>query len=273
MTTTAPPNRSRTGRTVALIVAGTVVVALIAWLVVGAVRATTRPDASGTWEIDERFDSVVLEGDLADVDITYRDIDRSELTLRQGDSRARLDLDHEVRGDTLHVSLRHVREIGLPQWWPWPGARGPRLELVLPASLEQDVALDMSTDVGDIRATGGFGGVTARSDVGDIELHGSAASVDLRTSTGDIDVTRVSTAGAMTVQSRIGDLTLALDALPDGIDVRTETGEVTVNLPEGRYDVTADTSIGDLELAVANDPSATRHYEFTSGIGDISIGN
>ena len=31
--------------------------------------------------------------------------------------------------------------------------------------------------------------------------------------------------------------------------------------------------VGDLELAVANDPSATRHYDFTSGIGDISIRN
>lgn len=273
MTTTAPQNPSRTGRNVALIVAGVVIAALIVWLVVGAVRAATRPDASGTWEIDESFDSVVLDGDLVDVDIIYRDIDRSELTLRQGDSRARLDLDHEVRGDTLHVSLRHVREVGVPQWWPWLGARSPRLELALPASLEGDVAFAVSTDVGDIRATGEFGGVTARSDVGDIELHGVAASVVVRTNTGDVDMTRFSTAGTMTAESRIGDVTIELDALPDGIDVDTDTGEVTVKLPDGRYAVSADTSIGDLELEVPNDPSAARHYDFTSGIGDISVTN
>ncbi|MDQ2697866.1 MAG: hypothetical protein M3Y46_03650, partial [Actinomycetota bacterium] len=100
MSTTETSSRpSHTGRTVALIVVGVVVTAMIVWLAVGVVRAATRPDASGTFEIEEPFDSVVLDSDLADVDIAYRDVARSELTLRQGDSRERLELDHEVRGD------------------------------------------------------------------------------------------------------------------------------------------------------------------------------
>ena len=138
MSTTETPRPSHTGRTVALIVVGVIVLAVIAWLAVGVVRAATRPvGASDTFEIDEPFDSVVLDGDLADVSVEYGDVSRSELTLRQGDARQRLELDHEVRGDTLHVSLTHVREFGMPElWWPWFGARSPELVLVLPAQLE-----------------------------------------------------------------------------------------------------------------------------------------
>ncbi|WP_136708376.1 DUF4097 family beta strand repeat-containing protein [Agromyces sp. H66] len=274
MSTTAPPNPSRAGRTVVLIIVGAVVAAIIVWLSVAAVHAATRPDASGTWEIEDRFDSVVVDGDLADVDITYREVDRAELTLGQGGSGARLDLEHEVRGETLRVSLRHVREFGVFQApWLWLGDRTPRLELVLPAALEREVTLALSTDAGDIHATGAFGDVTARSDIGDIELRGSVASLDVRTDAGDVDATDMSIGGDLTVQSVIGDVTLELESLPSGIDVETEAGELTVRLPEGRYAVSTETSLGDLELEVPNDPSATRRYDFASRIGDITIRN
>lgn len=272
MTTTAPPNSSHTGRTAAMIIVGALIAAIIVWFAVGAVRAATRPDASGTWEIAERFDSVVVDGDLADLDIAYRDVDRAELTLRHGDSSARLELDHVVRGTTLHVSLRHVREIAMPSWpWPWHDLHSPRLELVLPASLERDVALAVATDLGDVHVAGDFGTVSARSDIGDIELSGSAASVDVRTTAGEIDVMRLSTDGDLTAQSQIGDVTLDLSSLPDRIDVETDAGEVTVRLPEGSYAVGTEASLGDVELAVPNDPSASRRYEFATGVGDIEI--
>ncbi|WP_448808138.1 DUF4097 family beta strand repeat-containing protein [Agromyces bauzanensis] len=275
MSTSATPNPSRTGRTMALIVIGAIIAAIVVWVAVGVVRTLTRPDASGTWELEERFDSVALDGDLADVRIAYGDVDHGELTLRQGDSLERLELDHEVRGDTLHVSLRHVREFGLPQLWLpwWSGARSPELDLVLPAALEGGIALDVNTDVGDVRADGAFDAVEARSNVGDIELTGSAASLDVHNAVGEVEVIGFSTDGDLTAQSGVGDVTLDLESLPTRVEVETETGELTVSLPEGRYAVDADTSIGDLDLDVANDPSADRRYEFTTSIGDVSITN
>lgn len=271
-TTETSPRPAHTGRTVALIVVGVVITAMIVWLATGVVRAATRPDASGTFEIEEPFDAVVLDSDLADVDIAYRDVARTELTLRQGDSRERLELDHEVRGDTLHVSLRHVRELGMPLQWPWFGDRSPRLELVLPAALERaPVALEVSTDVGDIDTAGDFADVSLRSSVGDIELGGSAESLAVHTDAGEIDLDRFSTEGELTARSGVGDVTIGLDALPSGIRVETEAGEVHVDLPQGRYALTADTSLGEVDIDADSDSSAARLYEFTTSVGDISV--
>ncbi len=272
-TTDTSHGPAHTGRTVTLIVVGVVIMAMIVWLVVGAVRAAARPDASGTFEIDERFHTVVVDSELADVDIAYRDVARSELTLRQGDSRERLQLDHEVRGDTLHVSLRHVREFGLPDLrWPWFGERSPQLELVLPIELEREhVALQVRTDVGDIDAIGAFADVSLRSNVGDIDLGGSADALAVHTEAGEIGLERFSTEGELTARSAVGDVTIALEALPSGIRVETEAGEVHVDLPEGRYAVTADTSLGDVDIDADTDSSAARQYEFTSSVGDISV--
>jgi hypothetical protein len=271
-TTEISPRPAHTGRTVALIIAGVVITAMIAWLATGVVRAATRPDASGTFEIEEPFDAVVFDSDLADVDIAYRDVARSELTLRQGDSRERLELDHEVRGDTLHVSLRHVRELGMPLQWPWFGDRSPWLELVLPAALEGDpVALEVSTDVGDIDTAGAFADVSLRSSVGDIEFGGSAESLEVHTDAGEIDLDRFSTGGELIARSGVGDVTIGLDALPSGIRVETEAGEVHVDLPQGRYALTADTSLGEVDIDADSDSSAARLYEFTTSVGDISV--
>lgn len=271
-TTETSPRPAHTGRTIALIVVGVVITAMIVWLAAGVVRAASRPDASGTFEIEEPFDAVVLDSDLADVDIVYRDVARSELTLRQGDSRERLELDHEVRGDTLHISLRHVRELGMPLQWPWFGDRSPQLELVLPAALEREpVALEVSTDVGDIDTAGAFADVSLRSSVGDIELGGSAESLAVHTDAGEIDLDRFSTEGELTARSGVGDVTIGLDALPSGIRVETEAGEVRVDLPQGRYALNADTSLGEIDIDADNDSSAARQYEFTTSVGDISV--
>ena len=273
MSTTETSRPSHTGRTVALIVAGVVITAMVVWLAVGAVRAATRADASGTFEIEKTFDTVVLDSDLADVDIAYRDVVRGELILRQGDSRERLELDHQVRGDTLHVSLRHVRELGLPTlWWPWFGDRSPQLELVLPAALEREsITLEVSTDVGDIDTTGAFADVSLRSSVGDIELDGSAESLAVHTDAGEIDLERFGTEGELTARSGVGDVTIGLETLPSGIRVETEAGEVHVDLPEGRYALTADTSLGEVDIDADNDSSAARRYEFITSVGDISV--
>ncbi len=274
MSTTETPSPSHAGRNVALIVVGVIVLAVIAWLAVGVVRSATRPvGASDTFEIDAPFNAVVLDGDLADVSVEYGDVSRSELTLRQGDARERLELDHEVRGDTLHVSLTHVREFGMPElWWPWFGTRSPELVLVLPASLESDpVTLDLSTDMGDVDAVGIYADVAARSHVGDIALRGAAESLDVHTDAGEIDLDRFSTDGELTAQSAVGDITLELEALPSGLRVESEVGQVHVDLPEGRYALTVDTEIGDVDLDAQNDPSAARQYEFTTNVGDISV--
>ena len=273
MSTTETPSPSHTGRNVALIVVGVIVLAVIAWLAVGVVRAATRPvGASDTFEIDGRFDSVVLDGDLADVSVEYGDVSRGELTLRQGDARQRLELDHEVRGDTLHVSLTHVREFGMPDlWWPWFGTRSPELVLVLPAQLEsQPVALDLSTDMGDIEAVGIYADVSAGSHVGDISLRGAADSLDVHTDAGEIDLHRFSTDGELGGPA-VGDVTLQLEALPSELRVESEVGQVRVDLPQGRYALTVDTAIGDVDIDAQNDPSAAREYSFTTNVGDISV--
>ncbi|GAA1760329.1 DUF4097 family beta strand repeat-containing protein [Agromyces humatus] len=273
MSATDTPRPSHTGRTVALIVVGVIIVAMVAWLAAGVVRTALRPDASGTFEVDGRFDSVVLDGDLADVNVEYGDVARGELTLRQGDARTRLELDHEVRGDTLHVSLRHVREFGMPDlWWPWFGDRSAELVLVLPASLEREpIALDLSTDVGDIDVAGTFADVSARSHVGDVALRGTADSLDVHTDAGEIDLDRFSTEGELTARSAVGDVTLELEALPSGLRVESEVGQVHVDLPEGHYALTTDTDLGDVDVDATSDPSAARQYEFTTSVGDISV--
>ncbi|HEX6366346.1 MAG TPA: DUF4097 family beta strand repeat-containing protein [Agromyces sp.] len=273
MSTTESPRSSYAGRTAALIVIGVIITAMVAWLAVGVVRTLTRPDASGTFEISERFDSVVLDGDLADVSVAYGAVDRTELTLRQNGSRARLALDHEVRGDTLHVSLQHVREFGIPDLsWLWIGDRAPELQLVLPAALEREpVAIDLRTDVGDVVAVGTFDDVSARSHVGDIELTGSAASLDVKSDVGTIDLARFDTEGELSVQSAVGDVTLALEALPSGIRVETDLGEVNVNLPQGRYAITVDSALGEVDLQADSDMSAARQYRFETNIGNITV--
>src|SRR5690625_7799118 len=93
--------------------------------------------------------------------------------------------------------------------------------------------LDLSSDVGDVRAQGEFSSLTATSNVGEVLL------------------TAVSAPRGVHIDAEVGDVELELsDPVPAGVEITSSVGDVEVRLPmDATGDVTITTDIGNASLA------------------------
>lgn len=155
--------------------------------------------------------------------------------------------------DGTRVRVTQPRHNG---WFPWSSDAG-EVELVVPESLARTMDLDLTTDIGDVSATGEFAAVTAQTSTGGVDL-------DLGGITGEVSGT-----------SNLGDIEVRLgqDSTPTAVTASTNTGEVAVHLPgTAGYRVTATTDLGervvDPTLISADGIPVTA----TSDLGDVTVG-
>jgi hypothetical protein len=141
-------------------------------------------------------------------------------------------------------------------------------EILLPPG----VALDLTTNTGDIRASASAA-VAARTDTGDILVTAPGApTVDARTNTGDVVVTGGSAGASVRAQSDIGAISLTLAESPALARALTNTGDITVTVPGGAgYHVVATSDTGDTRVDVPEDRASPRTVEASTDTGDVVV--
>ncbi len=267
------PNTLRT----ALLVIGSIVLAAI--LVVTITRVAfllNREDTSGTFSVEQRFDTVELRTSAADVDVEYADVEQPEIRFDQGGTDLRLDYD--VSGGVLKIRVDH------PGWgwfgggWfgggfgDWGWNEGATLRLALPEAMERDaIELRMKTTAGDLALSGEYGDVELESTAGNLRMSGAYESLRIGTTAGDQRLEGVSVSGALSSESTAGDSSFELDSLPASMDVQSTAGNVRVTLPRGDYRIETDTTAGEVRQNVSSDQSSDRVYRFETTAGDIEL--
>ncbi|WP_114856006.1 DUF4097 family beta strand repeat-containing protein [Brachybacterium sp. YJGR34] len=139
----------------------------------------------------------------------------------------------------------------------FPGQLSARDLLILVPS-GHELALDLTTEVGDIRAEGTFTSLDIGTDVGSVRLTPVSApeGLTVRSDVGQIEVEVEDPApGRIEVTGAVGDVDLLLPADAGGeVLAASDLGEVSVSAPgTGRWEVEATAELGDLRV----DPSLT----------------
>lgn len=149
------------------------------------------------------------------------------------------------------------------------------------------LALRLQTDVGEIEAHGFQAGGRFRTDVGNIAVTDFVGPVDAKSDVGDV---RVSTSGAITIRTDVGDVVAhATGAESHSVAVSTDVGAVVLHLdPNWSGKVVAATDVGSVTLATqtaVREEKRTKHrfegkigeastqasIEITSDVGSITI--
>jgi uncharacterized membrane protein len=113
--------------------------------------------------------------------------------------------------------------------------------------------------------------VQVRTTTGDVSLRRLDGEVTVDSTTGDVNARQLA-ADQVSVQTGVGDVSLAFDAAPTSVTARAGTGDVQVAVPTGQtYAVTARSSVGDRTVTVPTADSATHSITATSSLGDVSV--
>lgn len=174
---------------------------------------------------------------------------------------------HEPR-TTIHAGNGLLTVVGscADRWW---FARcDTDFEILLPPG----VALDLTTNTGDVQASGSAA-VAARTDTGTIRLTvPGAPTVEARTDTGDVSVTGGSVDTSVRTQTDTGAISLTLAEPPSLVRAVTNTGDVTITVPGSvSYHVTATTDTGDTRVSVPEDRFSPRTVDASADTGDVEI--
>lgn len=216
------------------------------------VTATHELGTPSSLELSSRFADVTVQRS-ADVDqVTLALVSPGSTTLPAAGATARAAV--ETRGSAEAVRAS-VREPGMAGPVPWQSEDRDVLVLV-PEDL--DLRLSVTTDLGDITASGRYTSLSARTDTGDVALDD------------------IATSGAVTVKTSVGDIDLRMR--PDThspLRVSAETGDVSIAVPGKRqYDVSSHASVGDeqIEPGVQAAPGAEASpISANADVGDVTI--
>lgn len=133
-------------------------------------------------------------------------------------------------------------------------------------------AVRVRTDSGSVVVQEISGMIDVETKAGGIRLDRTRGSVRASTSAGSIDGTDV-VAGFLDATTAAGRIRLSLAEPSPRMGLRTDAGSIDVALPpaQGGYRVTTDTGAGKAEVTVAQDPTAARAINATTGAGNIRI--
>lgn len=142
-----------------------------------------------------------------------------------------------------------------------------------------ELALDLTSSVGDVRADGEFSALDITAQVGDVQLAPVTAPEGLRVSSdlGSIEIELAGTPpAAIDLTSSVGDIDLLLPSDAGGdVNVASDLGSIDISAPgSGRWSVDAAAEVGELKV----DPSLTGAtgpalgtFTVTSEVGDVTL--
>jgi hypothetical protein len=242
---------------------------LVGWIALSIITALTRTDASGSYEVNEPFQSIRLDVDASDTDVSFADVSEPVITFDQGGSTRSVDFEQQVRGDELRITA-NTRGFFPFGFWPF-GNDTSTLDVVLPTSMNDgSLALEFSSAAGNMNLDGDFSEVIISVTAGDLDLSGSADVLTLDSTAGDVRVDEYAVNQAR-LNSTAGDVTVELVELPDTLEIDSVAGDQDITLPDGEYRINTDTTAGNVTLDAPSDPDAPRVYTFSSVAGDIRV--
>ena len=180
-------------------------------------------------------ESLTLTTDVADIRVIHSDqaegvavalVPEGATTVPDEDTRERARVDVQGEPGSPVVEVRQPRTTGPIPWEP------DLRDLLVVVPTEHIMELDLSSDVGDVRAQGEFSSLTATSNVGEVLL------------------TAVSAPRGVHIDAEVGDVELELsDPDPASVEITSSVGDVEVRLPmDATGDVTITTDIGNASL-------------------------
>lgn len=134
----------------------------------------------------------------------------------------------------------------------------------------------VSTDGGNVTATGTTGDVTLSSGGGDLTVDNASGDLTLNTDGGNITGTGI-TAPSFSAGTGGGDVRIVFTSVPRNVQIHSDGGDITVVVPQSnvRYNVSATTDGGSVNdsLQTTNPGSARSPYTITAstGGGDITL--
>jgi len=179
--------------------------------------------------------SLTLTTDVADIRVVHSDqaeevavalVPEGATTVPAEGTRVRARVDVRGEAGSPVVDVRQPRSSGPIPW------QSDFRDLLVVVPTEHTMELDLSSNVGDIRAQGEFTSLSATSNVGEILL------------------TAVSAPRGVHITADVGDVELDLsDPAPAGVEITSSVGDVEVRLPtDATGDVTITTDIGSASL-------------------------
>lgn len=279
------PGRDRSWRVIltvlgALVIA-LVLVAMVATSVVGWAVNRGFDEIPATTEFGSPS-SLTLTTDVADVRVVHSEqaaevavalVPSGATTPPPDGTQARAEVDVEGGSDSPIVDVRQPYTDGPVPWT----SEVHDLLVVVPEG--HTIGLDLTSNVGDIRAQGEFTSLSATSNVGEILLTAVSApgGVHAASDIGDVELDLAEPVpGGVEVTSSVGDIAvrLAPDATGD-LTVTTDVGNATVEAPgTGRWSVDASSEVGDVQtdsdLLDADGPISGR-MRIEANVGDVTI--
>lgn len=283
---TPSPHRDRGWRTLITLLGAVVLVlallALAAASVTGWWLGRGYDDVPATLELGTP-ESLTVSSGVGDVqvlassdveEVTLSLVEDGATSLPAPDATARARITQHGGATAPVVDVRQSDGYGPVPW------QDEHQDVLLLVPLGHRLALDLTTDVGEIRADGDFSALALTSSVGDVRLDevSVADSLTVRADVGDVDASLSGAAPTSAeVTAAVGNVEMRLPADAES-DVRidAELGDVEVSLPgTGRWEVEARTELGEarIEPDVAGAPGpAVGALTVTSEMGDLYIG-
>lgn len=214
------------------------------------VKTQTLPTAT-TLEIQARV------GDIKVVGSDRRDIQLTTKERRSVFARTHVRIEYASGKLTLRETCKGVPALRA-------GECTARYVLLVP----RDIAIQLVTHAGDVRAEDLRGDAELQTTAGDVHAVDVDGRLRLRTISGDIDAESAST--DIDAHTTSGDVSvLARNATE--VRAQTTSGDVDVRVPNRSYDVEAQATSGDEHVTVTRDESAPRHVFAQTTAGDVRV--
>ncbi|MFW5939176.1 MAG: DUF4097 family beta strand repeat-containing protein [Halolamina sp.] len=188
--------------------------------------------------------ALTVDAELGEVTVWSEDREDVGVQLVKQSSSVGVDL------SDLHFTVEHVDgRLALASRYTGDNSilgGTPNMDLTLRVPRDFTVA-ELAADVGDLRAEDVAGDLTARSSVGDVTLRDVTGTVTAASSTGDVDVRGAERVGDVSTET--GDLDVAVSAIDGDTTMESRVGDATVALSSDLdADIVAETRVGDVEV-------------------------
>lgn len=225
--------------------------------------------------------SLTVTADVADVQVRSSDeVDQVTLALVEDGASELPEPGTEVRARLSRQGgaadpVLDVRQPHRFSTLPWgPGS----LDVLLLVPVGHTLSLDLTTEVGGIRAEGAFETLGVRSDVGDIQLGSVSApgGLSARSEVGGLDIGLSAPAPAtIDVTAGVGDVALRLPTDAGGVvSVTSDVGGIDITAPgSGTWDIDASSELGTTEVdqSLRGTAQDIGSITATSELGDVQL--
>ncbi len=222
-----------------------------------------RQELEETVALDGAFSRLVAQSDVGDLRVRVAQAgERPHITRRLEWAFNRPTATQRVNAGVAEL------ETACPRTWigAWCSVD---LELVVPSG----TAVQIRSNVGDVKVDGLSGAVSATTSVGDVLLTSvTGTEVSARTSTGDVVVRTGGVDVTVAAESSTGDVQVVSSSAVRRVVATTSTGDVEVAVPSGQsYAADVETAVGDRRVTIATDPAADRSITARTSTGDVQV--